>query len=181
MISGEINMLRKVLISGLLMLGMVGSLHAEEGGLPSSEKIIGVEIGSGKIQADTLLGGYDYVGNSATYGVRIGAQNAEWRTLLSLGYYNSSNDDQKYIKGLVSFDYLLTDSELKPYVGLNAGYLDYTSTNNDDSGFLYGGQVGILYHATDNIQIDLTYRYSFVEADRVNHVEDIVFGVNYIF
>jgi opacity protein-like surface antigen len=174
-------MLKKVVMSGLLAMGVAGSLYAEEGGLPSSEKIIGIEVGGGKIQADTILGGYDYTGNDVTYGVRLGAQNTEWRTLLIFDYYDNSDDDQKYFKGLASFDYLLTDTEVKPYIGLNLGYIDYTSESYDDSGFLYGGQVGLMYRIAENIQIDVTYRYSFVEADHINHTEDIVFGVNYIF
>jgi len=170
-------------------LGIVGSLLAgaavltsgvQAGEISVGEKIIGIEIGAGTIEADTLFE-YDYTGNDVEYGIRLGAQNDEWRTLLVLDYYDSSDDDQKYIKGLVSFDYLLTESTFKPYIGVNLGYLDYTSESNDDSGFLYGGQVGFLYRVADNVQIDVTYRYSFVEADHVNHVEDVVFGVNYIF
>jgi opacity protein-like surface antigen len=171
-------------------LGMVGSILAgaavltsgvQAGEISVGEKIIGLEIGAGKIEADTLVGGFDYVGNDVTYGVRLGAQNEEWRTLLILDYYDSSDDDQKYFKGMVSFDYLLTETPFKPYIGINLGYLDYTSESYDDSGFLYGGQVGFLYRVAENVQIDVTYRYSFVEADHVNHTEDIVFGVNYIF
>jgi opacity protein-like surface antigen len=169
------------IVSSVLVGAAVLTSGVQAGEISIGEKIIGLEIGSGTIEADTLIGGYDTRGTDVEYGIRLGAQNDEWRTLLILDYYDNSDDDQEYFKGLVSFDYLLTESEFKPFIGINLGYLDYTSTGNDDSGFLYGGQLGVLYRAAENVQVDVTYRYSFVEADHVNHVEDIVFGVNYIF
>jgi len=172
--------MKKSIVAGLAVLGIAGVLHAEE--VSIGEKIIGLEVGASKIEADSIFLGDNYEGNDIEYGLRLGAQNKQWRTLIVLNYYDANDDDQEYIKGMATFDYLLIqDSPLKPYLGVNVGYIDYTSQERDDSGFLYGGQVGVLYRVAENIQVDVTYRYSFVESDYVNHVEGIVVGLNYIF
>jgi len=172
--------MKKSIATGLAVLGIAGILHAEE--VSIGEKIIGLEVGAAKIEADTLMGGTNYEGDDIEYGLRLGAQNEQWRTLIVLDYYDATDDDQEYIKGMATFDYLLIqDSPLKPYLGVNVGYIDYSSEARDDTGFLYGGQVGVLYRVADNVQVDVTYRYSFVESDNINHVEGIVVGLNYIF
>jgi opacity protein-like surface antigen len=128
----------------------------------------------------------DHDGSDVEYGLRLGAQNDEWRTLLTVNYFDSSDDDQEYVKGLVSFDYLLMkESAFKPFIGVNFGYISYTTSvpngDDDDSGFLYGAQAGFLYRVAEHVQMDISYRYSLSEADRVNHTEGVVFGINYIF
>ena len=73
-------------------------------------------------------------------------------------------------------------------LGLNVGYINYESTDNIDmSGFIYGGQAGVVFSVTDNIDLDLLYRYSLSNAtqdDRdasLDHVGSIVFGINYVY
>jgi len=179
--------MKKIAVSGLIIATMVSNLLAEST-VSVGEKIIGVEIGAGKIEADTfgILGENNHEGTDLEYGIRLGAQNEDWRTLLMVNYFNSSDDDQEYVKGQIAIDYFFVkDSPFKPFLGLNVGYIDYTTATNSgdesNTGFIYGGQVGILYHVMDEIEIDVSYRYSFSNADWVNHTEDIVFGVNYIF
>jgi len=174
----------KGIVAGIMVLIFTVGSEAEE--LSVNDKILGIEVGAAKIEADTFgpFGESDHEENDVEFGIRIGAQNEEWRTLLILNYFDTgTKSDQEYIKGLVTFDYLLMKkSTFKPYIGINLGYINYTTSGMDDeNGFLYGAQAGMLYRIADNIQVDLTYRYSFSESDHVNHVEGIVFGLNYMF
>lgn len=180
--------LGRSMIGGILMGTTIFVNSVEAGGMSVGDKIIGVEVAAGKVEADTYgpFGEYNHIGDDVEFGLRLGAQNDAWRTLLILNYFDSSSDDQEYIKGLATFDYLITkESDFKPFIGVNLGYINYTTSNptgdDDDSGFLYGGQAGLLYNVTESIQVDLSYRYSFSSADSVNHTEGIVFGMNYIF
>ena len=190
-------MIKKVAAT-LLCIVLGSTLYARDD-ISQSSPFIGLEIGYATVQGD--VGGFfpediirDYEGSDIEYGVRIGAKKDEWRTTLSFNYYDGKEDgyEQNYEKGLISFDYFFLYSNEKnafqPYLGINAGYMNYESTNDIDmSGFVYGGQVGILFSITENVDIDLMYRYSLSNAtqdDRdasFDHIGSIVFGINYVY
>ncbi|QOR62320.1 outer membrane beta-barrel protein [Sulfurovum sp. ST-21] len=179
-------MLKKVMVSCFAMV-LGTSLHAKD--FSVSEKIIGIEIGAASIQADTngyLFGEPEHDGSDVEYGLRIGAQMNEWRTLLVLDYFDSKDDDQNYEKFMITVDNMFNNTEkdvkgLQPYIGLNIGYMNYESTNINESGFLYGGQAGLFYRVTDNVGVDVSYRYSLTDADRTDHIASFVMGINYIY
>jgi opacity protein-like surface antigen len=126
----------------------------------------------------------DFVGDyDVEFGVRIGAQNGQWRTMFIFDYYDSSDNDQNVEQGYLALDYFVfeNESKFKPYIGVNIGYANYESTYVDDSGFLYGGQAGILFGVTETIDMDISYRYSLSDADAFDHIGSIIFGVNYLF
>jgi len=179
-------MVKQIVVSCMAMV-LGTSLYAKD--FSVSERILGLEIGGAKIQADTggLIGGeLDHDGSDVEYGIRIGAQMNEWRTLLIVDYFDSSDDDQNYEKGMITLDYMFMNSEeriegFQPYIGLNIGYMNYESTDIDEDGLLYGGQVGFSYRFTETFGVDLSYRYSLVDADSVDHMESFVLGLNYIY
>ena len=171
----------KKIVAGILCVLLSSSLYARDD-ISESKSFIGIEVGATTIEADHVFFGDNYEGNGVEFGLRLGAQNQQWRTLIALNYYDNVDDDQEYVKGIITFDYLLIDnSSIQPYVGVNVGYIDYTSDVRDDAGFLYGGQVGLMYLLSENIQVDISYRYSIAETDSVNHVAGIIVGLNYIF
>jgi len=178
-------MVKKIAIT-LLCVALGSSLQARE--ISKSEKFLGLEVGAATIQADT--GGFfpelEHDGTDVEIGIRIGAQINEWRTMIIFDYFDSEDDDQNYEKGFLELDYFFLSSEndsasFRPYVGFNAGYMNYESTNIDENGFLYGGQAGFTYRVMDNIDLDLMYRYSLTDAEMTDHIESFVFGVNYIY
>ena len=189
-------MVKKIAVA--LLCATLGSTLYARDDISKSQPFVGVEIGYATVQGD--VGGFfpdsierDYQGSDIEYGIRLGAQKEDWRTTLSFNYYDSNSDniEQNYEKYMVSFDYFLlsnNDSGIKPYIGLNAGYVNYESTNDIDmSGFIYGVQGGIVFNAAENIDLDLMYRYSLSNAtqdDRdasLDHIGSIVFAVNYLF
>jgi opacity protein-like surface antigen len=153
--------------------------------IDDSQKLLGIEVGAATIEADTfgVLGEANHRGSDVEFGIRFGAQNEEWRTMLMLDYFDSSDDDQEYWKGLATVDYWITrQSNFKPYVGLNLGYLSYTTSGIDDDGdFIYGMQAGFAVDMGEAVQLDLAYRYSFSASDYVDHVEGVVLAVDYKF
>ena len=178
-------MMRKAAVF-LMSIGLGTSLYGID--ISRSKTFIGLEIGYTEVQGTRGYGNnsfeYDFIGdNELEFGFRIGAQNGQWRTTFLFDYYDSTDNDQNYEKGLFTIDYFLfeSDSPLKPYIGFNIGYANYESTYVDDSGFLYGGQAGIVLEAGEVINLDLGYRYSLSQADDLDHIGSVVFGVNYIF
>ncbi len=181
----EFDMVKKTGMALLCATILSTSLIANEGVLPS-KAIIGLEIGSSTIQANNIyspiIGGLDHRGQNIQLGFRIGAENKEWKTLLVANYFDSPDDDQRYIKGHLEINYfILQESVIRPLMGLNVGYMNYQTSNIDENGFIYGGQIGVQYDAMENLSLDLMYRYSLVATDNVDSIAGIIFGINYVY
>ena len=178
-------MVKKVKIVFLCMvLGTL--LNARE--ISSGDKFLGLEVGAATVQADTggFFGELEHEGTDVEIGFRLGVQNEAWRTTLIYDYFDSSDDDQNYEKGMLTVDYFFLESTrgvqmFNPYIGLNAGYMNYESTGIDESGFLYGAQVGLTFDMMENINADLGYRYSYTDAAHTDHIGSFVLGVNYLY
>ncbi len=181
----------------LLCVSLGSTLYARDD-ISESRPFIGLEIGYSTVQGD--VGGFypgeiikDYEGSDIEFGVRLGAQKDEWRTTLSFNYFDGDEDGKKqnYEKGLASIDYFFLNSEennFKPFLGANVGYINYESTDDIDmSGLIYGAQAGVVLGVTDNVDLDLMYRYTLSNAtqdDRdtgLDHIGGVVFGINYIY
>jgi len=191
-------MMVKKLAVALLCTALGTTLYARDD-ISESKPFIGLEIGYATVQGDVwnvLNIVHDYEGSDIEYGIRLGAKKEEWRTTLSFNYFDSVSDEdyaQNYEKYLVSFDYFFlasNKSNFQPYLGVNAGYINYESDNDIDlSGFLYGAQAGVLFSVADNIDIDIMYRYSISNATMeshddspaLDHIGSIVFGINYVY
>ena len=189
-------------IATVLLCSTLGSILYARDDISQSSPFIGLEIGYATVQGAVYnesgvfpIYESDYEGSDIEFGIRIGAKKNEWRTTLSFNYFDGDEDGRKqnYEKGLASLDYffLFSNQEknnFQPFIGLNVGYTNYESTGNIDmSGFIYGGQIGILFSVAENIDVDLMYRYSLSNAtqeDRdaeLDHIGSIVFGINYVY
>ncbi len=171
----------KKIASVLLCTALSSSLYA--GNVSEARGFIGLEVGAATVDADTFyeLG---YEGDAVEYGFRLGAQTNEWRTMFVFDYYDSSDDDQNMEKAFLMLDYFFLqddNSAFRPFIGLNVGYVNYESTYVEDDGFLYGGQVGFIVNVAESIDLDLSYRYSLSDANAVDNMGSIVFGVNYLY
>ncbi len=173
-------MMKKV--AAVLLSTIIGSsLYA--GNYDTGTKgFLGLEVGAATVDGDRF-DGFKHNGNAIEYGLRLGAQNEEWRATFALDYYNSGSDDQIMQKGYGMVDYFFTgsDSAVRPFVGANVGYAHYESTLVDENGFLYGGQAGVVVDVGENIDLDLSYRYSLMQVDAVNNTGSIIFGFNYVY
>ena len=177
-----------------LILGMVfgSTLYAEN--YSEGKKFLGLEVGAAQIQGGVYLdildpSSYDqfYEGSDVTYGLRFGAENDKYRTMLLYDYYDNTDEDQNLQLGLISIDYYVVSEDMasmtiKPFVGINVGYMRYESTLVDDSDFVYGGQAGVVASISDSIDIDLSYRYSLTwETEVMDHFGAVMLGLNYLY
>lgn len=183
----------KKIATGILAIALSGSLYA--GNVTEGKKFIGLEVSQTEIQAD-LAGNPIFIGaesDAVQFGLRLGAQNEQYRTMLLYTYYDDSDTEQNIQTGMLTVDYYLWDTEvgssrIRPYIGINSGYMNYESNyapdqsyNIDESNFFYGGQAGVTIGVMEMLDIDLSYRYSLSNMDAVDHMGNIVLGLNYIY
>jgi opacity protein-like surface antigen len=159
------------------------SLYA--GNLDANSKgFLGLEVGAGFLDGDRS-NGFKHQGSAIEYGLRLGSKSDEWRATFAFDYFNSNKDDQKIEKSYLLIDYLLFTNDsglnINPYLGLNVGYMNYESTLVNATGLIYGGQAGIIWGASENIDLDLSYRYSLAKNIAVNNSSGIIFGFNYLY
>ncbi len=185
-------MVKKIAMA-LLCTTLGSSLYAD---IESAKGFIGLEVGAATIEADANNAYYrdtNHRGSDVEYGLRLGAQTDEWRTMFVFDYFDSDDDNQNYEKGLLSLDYFIFSSDLsddvsfKPYIGANIGYMNYESDRTlhmfsiDESGLLYGAQAGFVLGVTESIDLDLMYRYSLTDAKHTDNIGSFVFGINYFY
>ena len=176
-------MIKKFLILSIIFINL--SLFAEEEF--SSERFIGIETGYGKVQSRNVIG-VPRSTRGVEFGFRFGAQNDKWRTTIS--GHNFNKNEQKYFRGMLSFDRFIWSSLyksnsilFKPYLGAHIGWLGYSDSksNIDDSGFIYGAEVGIAWNVLGKVDFDFGYRYSISKIDKVDDIGSFVFAVNYLY
>lgn len=184
--------MKKKIVALFLWMVLSSMLYAEN--YSEGKKFLGLEVGAAQIQGGVYLDildpfSYDqfYEGSGMAFGLRLGAQNDNYRTTLVYNYYDNVDEDQNLQMGLVTIDYYVLSSEaasvtIKPFIGLNVGYMGYESTFVDDSDFLYGGQAGVVVNVSEKIDIDLSYRYSLAyESIAMDHFGVLMLGVNYLY
>jgi len=146
---------------------------------------VGVE---GNFVTSSNADGIDESGVS--FGLRFGAQNIDWRTMVVFQVFSNSNNINSYVRALLQVDYyfvkidnLSMDSRaVRPYVGLNIGgmYLDVNSSANIKT-LTYGAEVGVTINITNNVDFDLAYRYNISSSKNIKHTSDITAGIHYKF
>ena len=121
------------------------------------------------------------------FGLRFGAQNIDWRTMAILERYPNTSDGNSYYRGLLQLDYfffgqdkLMIDTYgIRPYAGLNAGLISLDTDTDNVKSLTYGAQIGATMSVTNNIDVDLGYKYNLSSSDRIDHTSGITFGLNY--
>jgi hypothetical protein len=162
------------------------SLYA--GNYDSNAKgFIGLELGYATVDGQQLAndGYYNFQeGEDVEYGLRIGAQNDEWRATFAFHYYDNTDADQSVEKALVMVDYFFIqnpDATIRPFIGANLGAVNYESSFVDVTDFIYGGQVGVIVKAGENLDVDLSYRYSIAGSEELNDLSSLILGLNYLY
>ena len=175
-------------ISAALMLGTTALLSAG-GDMRSiggeSEVFIGAEGPLAMVQGSSFWD-VNHEGSGPAFGVRLGAQNENWRSMVVLDYFDSEDDDQNYERGTIQVDHFLFNNQFdtvafRPYIGANVGYLNYESMTADESGMTYGGQVGFTAGVSNSVDLDVAFKYSIAAPEELDHIGNLVFGVNYLY
>lgn len=146
------------------------SLH---GGLdyqaPNGDKI-DLEVGYGRYLRDDLLVGGEL----------------QWALLEDIS--SKGGDYRSQQASLVVEKLFIGESELVPYVGFEIGFRNSKFEDLDESGLVYGGQVGARYFLTESVSIDGSL--SWLLADKEIFIVDFEaedqylypsFGINAVF
>ena len=165
----------------LLSVLLGNSLYA--GNLSEGEKFIGVEVSISEVQGDGPSDLSANISNGTSIGLRLGAQNEEWRTMVGLTYFDAEGRNVERLYGSIDYFFLGSDTDeswvIKPFIGVNIGYANYESEEVDQDGMVYGGQAGAVVNVLDNLSADIGYRYSLSTSAAFDHTGDVVFGFNY--
>jgi len=180
----------KKMTAGVLAIALSSSIYAAN--VTVGTGFVGLEVGNTTLQAARYMDIWDgdtynpfYEGSGVEFGIKLGSQNEEWRAAFAIDYYDNEDEDQNYEKALILLDYFLVNSQsnemnLRPYLGVNVGYMAYESTFIDESDLIYGGQAGLVVNM-DNIDMDLSYRYSLFNGESADEMGSIMLGINYLF
>ncbi|KIM08457.1 MAG: hypothetical protein KU28_03395 [Sulfurovum sp. PC08-66] len=122
--------------------------------------------------------------NGGVVGIRYGQQSQDWRTSFTV-----ETPYQEYQFISVAIDrtllYSLTTSKLRIYGGLVGAAIlfDKNDGSGDKSvGYGYGLGAGLMYYLTDNIDLDLGYRYMLVnDVDNLDEISSFGFALHYFF
>jgi opacity protein-like surface antigen len=187
------------------------------------EPFVGLDFVHGKmgakenINGTAIIGGTTYTGSTSfseslkdnTFGLKAGAI-IENNHRVYLSYYKLKDsvygEDVSYQLPAINYDYLIIHDKLKgfiPYVGAHIGYgkTEYALGLSDESSMDYGLNVGVMKNITDNISLELAYKYTFVNEEssvsgaytsgadsftgtykqELEEVQAITFGINYKF
>ncbi len=168
-----------LMVAGFVIGAQAGNYDMEAS---PSKVFVGAQIGGAWVQG-THESDLNYKTSGFAYGLRLGAQNNEWRTMITFDKFK--NDEASYERGEVHAQYLfsiaqMADMGLRPFIGLNGGYANYEAKGGvNESGFTYGGEAGVVFDLSENIDIDLTYQYTIGHADAFDHTGNLILGINY--
>ncbi|MDD3591935.1 MAG: hypothetical protein PHO65_04805 [Sulfurovum sp.] len=121
-------------------------------------------------------------------GIRYGQQSLEWRTMFSLEYYPNNYASYSIEIDKILLDEMFGTPKIRPYLGGTIGYLKYDKNalegipHDETVGIYYGGNIGFILYAADNIDIDLGYRYYKVgNLDFLDHLHGPTLAIHYFF
>jgi len=151
----------------------------------SSERLLGIEVGYTTVNSRDA-GIFNKTNSSPEFGLKLGAQNEEWRTTLHLNFMKAK--ERSYQKAMIDFDrfvwaslYKTDNIVFKPYLGGHIGWLRYTADLETDSGLAYGGQLGLVFNVLNEVDFDLGYRYTVADMNTVDDIGSFTFSVNYLY
>jgi hypothetical protein len=173
--------LKKVILASTLLITSL-SAYDKFGDITESS-LIGVEIGGGRISTERTDASSSSVKFKTTdkalahFGLKLGAENEHYRVLLSGRYAKDTGNLFDYIMSYeVEGDYLFNVSRYANiFLGIHAGatYLKFTLNGEPysrtiSSGY-YGGNVGVNFHATRTMDIELGTRFSLLDASNIKN------------
>ena len=106
--------------------------------------------------------------NKGFFGLRGGVQNSVWRTM-----FTYESNFESYQAFLIEADRTvvagLMGGKGRIYLGVSGGWIEFYGDKLQDGlmvdfkdyGYAYGGNVGLMFYLTDQIDMDIGYRYLF--------------------
>ncbi len=189
----------------MIFIFLFSTVFAEQESFP----FVGVTVSTQTINLKPVIQGADgeplsdrpLSTSETTFGIQYGVQTQDYRTTFSAeGNSNFQTID-------VEVDYILMDQmfgtpKLRPYVGATLGYVNYDSEvmkeYNEDrilddaandrntsirtSDGYYGLDAGFLIYMTDDIDLDISYHYYFMDRLRpLDTMSGATFSLHYFY
>ena len=135
-----------------------------------------------------------------TFGLRFGSQTQDYRTIFTVaGNSNYQSFDAEV--DIFLMDDMFGVPEIRPYIGGTLGYMSYdedlldTYRENlpvdingtrptDTSSLFYGLNLGFVFYVTDNIDMDVSYHYYFInnnDLDPLDYMHGFGFALHYFY
>lgn len=169
---------------GTALVLFTGSIMAKD--RFQSDTFIKVEVGKKEIQG--LTGSGIKKVSDTGYSVGVGAQNVLWRTSI---LFTSLDAGSQHAESMTLFidHYFLNKSDmnvlsaysLQPFIGLHLGYANYESLSVDESGVVYGAQLGVNIALTQELDLDIAYKHTVSAMDQFDHETGVTVGLGYFF
>lgn len=136
----------------------------------------------------------DLLDNNILLGFRVGMQNNLWRSMVT---YEDNFDEYQSLMLQVDRTLVagLFNGKGRIYLGLSTGIIDTgndwmnaininesdTSTINT-AGYAMGGNIGLMYYVSEQVDISLEYRYlSVQEVDHFDRIKGFSIAIHYFF
>ena len=163
--------MKKIVLTGLLAAS--SCLMAQE-----YKPFVGVEVSSSAVEWETSG---RTSGHETGYGLRAGLNGEDHRMYIGIGQADTEGDNVTAaalnLEGMTS-PYRLTNwLDTRFFVGAHIGTTEY----DDDYDFVYGGQGGIMFGFPSDMALEIGYRYSWSDAENVDHGESVYGALNFQF
>jgi len=114
-------------------------------------------------------------------GFRLGMQNNVWRT--SFTYENNFDDYQSF---MVQADRTVVAGLFgglgRLYAGLSGGWINHDLDSVEQDGYAYGGNIGLMYYISDQVDLSVDYRYLFTtDLCPIDHIQGVSVSLHYFF
>ena len=168
-------MLRSIILFSLLSISLLSAKEVEE------FSFIGVTVASDAIDilhVDDSVAAED----TTNIGIRYGKQTLDWRTMFTYAR------DGENVSISAEIDMILKDdlfgiTKLRPYIGVVIGAVNYNELDLlDQEGYFYGGSLGLVVYATDNLDADISYHYyETYDLDEISNIQGGAFALHYFY
>ena len=178
--------MKKIIISSIVASAFLASQASAE------SDYIGFDIGNTTAEFTAKAAGTSTTekDDGGTLTLKLGHQYDDGGRV-TFAVQNINASDAKFYLGTLSYDYLIGDAALKPFLGATVGYGVYDVDNSDIAmkGVVYGAQAGLNYQATKDFSVEAGYRYlrsnmkdSIAIVDlEVDNIQNWFIGLNYHF
>ncbi len=133
--------------------------------------------------AQTSYLNYESV-SSPSLGFKYGIQKGMWRSSINLDYAQNGSDNLSSLMLQVDKGVLkqtTKNTPFKPHVGFSIGLLQHSNVLTD-KGYAMGLNTGLTYLLTDNIDLDLSYRYlSTSKMKNISSLNSLTFSLHYFY
>ncbi|MBD3790168.1 MAG: hypothetical protein IE885_07380 [Campylobacterales bacterium] len=149
----------------------IGTLLAEE--FP----FVGIAVSS---QKNTIL---NEERSQKTVSLHYGQQSLDWRTMFSYEFKGSEYKSFSVHIDKILLDQLFGTPKFRPYLGGEIGTLKMADPLlEDQNGYYYGLGGGLILYATDHVDIDVGYRYHWVQKiESLDTIKGVMLSLHYFF